>query len=246
VAGVVVTHGTDTLEETAYFLQHVLAPAKPVVLTAAMRPATALDADGPRNLLDALLLARHPGAQGVVAVLAGQALAADELRKLHTWRLDAFASDGGPVATVADGRVRVLRPWPQSAALGLQALPTDVAHWPRVAVLPSHAGIDGALMSAIVQTLQAQGVDGLVVAGTGNATLHGALRAALQEAQAAGVVVWRATRCPLGPLLGEDEAAPPAADGLSPYQARIALMLALMAQRQRPAAERRKLRPPSA
>jgi L-asparaginase len=89
-------------------------------------------------------------------------------------------------------------------------------------------------------------VDGLVVAGTGNATLHGALRAALQEAQAAGVVVWRATRCPLGPLLGEDDAAPPAADGLSPYQARVALMLALMAQRQRPATERRELRPPSA
>jgi L-asparaginase len=71
VGGVVVTHGTDTLEETAYLLQRVLAPAKPVVLTAAMRPATSLQADGPQNLLDALTVAREPGAQGVLVVLAG-------------------------------------------------------------------------------------------------------------------------------------------------------------------------------
>ena len=84
--GVVVTHGTDTLEETAYFLQRVLAPAKPVVMTAAMRPATALLADGPQNLFDAVTLAREPGARGVLAVLAGQVLPGAELRKQHSRR----------------------------------------------------------------------------------------------------------------------------------------------------------------
>src|SRR5438067_359079 len=72
VAGVVVTHGTDTLEETAWFLQRVLAPAKPIVMTAAMRPATALQSDGPQNLLDAVMVARTPGARGVAVVLAGR------------------------------------------------------------------------------------------------------------------------------------------------------------------------------
>jgi len=92
IAGLVVTHGTDTLEETAWFLQRVLAPAKPVVLTAAMRPATALLADGPQNLLDAVTVASWPGARGVVAVLAGRVHGARDVRKVHTYRVDAFAS----------------------------------------------------------------------------------------------------------------------------------------------------------
>ena len=80
VAGIVITHGTDTLEETAWFLQRVLAPAKPIVLTAAMRPATALQSDGPQNLLDAVCVARSAVASGVVAVLGGQVHGAGDLR----------------------------------------------------------------------------------------------------------------------------------------------------------------------
>src|SRR4051812_7667013 len=98
VAGVVVTHGTDTLEETAYFLHRVLAPAKPVVLTAAMRPATALSPDGPANLLDAVTVAESDGARGVSVVFAGAAWGASGLRKVHTLQTSAFAgSDCGPI-----------------------------------------------------------------------------------------------------------------------------------------------------
>ncbi len=119
VCGVVVTHGTDTLEETAWLLQQVLAPAKPVVLVAAMRPATALSADGPQNLLDAVAVARTPGARGVVAVLAGRVHGAGAVRKVHPYRLDAFSSgDAGPLGVVEEGALRRFADLAQRHAAG--------------------------------------------------------------------------------------------------------------------------------
>ena len=233
VCGVVITHGTDTLEETAYFLQRVLAPLKPVVLTAAMRPATALLSDGPQNLLDAVRVARRPGGSGVVAVLAGTVRGAFDVRKLHTYRLDAFSSgDAGPIAHIEEGRLRQHRPWPQGQAIGLARLPIDAASWPRVEVLMSHAGADGRL----VKVLRAAGVRGIVVAGTGNGSLHHALEAALLAAQADGIKVLRSTRCPQGGVIEADADVPtplvrpglPSAGSLTPAQARIELMLSLM------------------
>jgi L-asparaginase len=228
VAGVVVTHGTDTLEETAYFLQRVLAPAKPVVMTAAMRPATALLADGPQNLLDAVALASEPGAVGVVAVLAGQVHSAFDLRKSHTQRLDAFGSgDAGPIGVMEAGRLRRFRDWPRGTPLGLAVLPGG--DWPRVEIVCSHAGARGALVDGLV----AQGVDGLVAAGTGNGTLHHALEAALRRAAAQGVVVRRATRVAAGAVLATGSQADdwPVSGALSAVQTRIELMLDLMAGR---------------
>jgi L-asparaginase len=232
VCGVVVTHGTDTLEETAYFLQRVLAPAKPVVLTAAMRPATALLSDGPQNLLDAVRVACTAGASGVLAVLAGTVHGALDVRKLHTYRLDAFGSgDAGPIAHIAEGRLCQHRPWPQGEAFGLARVPVDVATWPRVEVLMSYAGADGRL----VRALRALGVQGIVVAGTGNGSVHFELEAALLEAQADGISVLRSTRCPQeGVLEGSvgpaDTTRPrlPSAGHLTPFQARIELMLSAM------------------
>ena len=162
VGGIVVTHGTDTLEETAYFLHRTLRADKPVVLTAAMRPATALSPDGPRNLLDAVTLARTPGVRGVVAVLGGQVLAGAELRKLHGWRVDAFsAGDAGPLAWVEDGIVRVLRDWPRGEALREELPDLDPSHWPVVDLVTSHAGARGAVIDALV----AAGAQGIVIAG---------------------------------------------------------------------------------
>ncbi len=227
VAGLVVTHGTDTLEETAWFLQRVLAPAKPVVLTAAMRPATALQSDGPQNLLDAVVVARAVGAHGVVAVLGGQMLGARDVRKVHPYRIDAFsAGDAGPVGVIEEGRLRRFRAWPQhGAALGVAVLPTDATAWPFVAIVTSHAGASGAVISA----LRAAGVRGLVVAATGNGRVHRELEHALLEAQRDGVQVLRSTRCGNGRVLDAETPALPSADDLTPAKARVELMLRLLA-----------------
>lgn len=227
VQGVVITHGTDTLEETAWFLHRVLAPTKPVVLTAAMRPATALLADGPQNLLDAVTLAGHAGARGVMAVLAGAVWGAADVRKLHPYRVDAFGGgDAGPLAWVREGQVQALRPWPAGQALGLPVVLTPVSQWPRVEVLVSHAGADGALVSALL----ALGARGLVVEGTGNGTVHHLLEAALRQAQAAGVPVLRASRCQGGGVVGDPAGALPSAGELTPARARVELLLRLLAQ----------------
>lgn len=226
VAGLVVTHGTDTMEETAFFLQSVLAPVKPIVLTGAMRPATSAGADGPQNLADALAVAASPLAQGVCVAFAGAVHGAQDVQKLHTYRLDAFSSgDAGPIAYVEEGRLRLLRAWPQGAVLReLQTLRAP-ADWPRVEIVLNHAGANG----AIVQSLLRDGIAGLVVAGTGNGTLHHALEAALLQAQRQGVAVRRTSRCPQGRVIVHGDAGLPAADGLSPVKARVALMLELMA-----------------
>src|SRR3990167_328161 len=113
VDAVVITHGTDTIEETAFFLQTVLRPAKPVVFTCAMRPATALVPDGPQNLVDALAVASHPGAQGVVLVCAGKIHSAADVSKVHTYRVDGFDSgDAGPLGCGSNGLVQLSRPRP--------------------------------------------------------------------------------------------------------------------------------------
>ncbi|MBW8721080.1 MAG: asparaginase [Polaromonas sp.] len=232
VQGIVITHGTDTLEETAFFLQTLLAPAKPVVLTCAMRPATALVPDGPQNLLDAVAVARHAGAHGVVAVCAGVIHGAVDVQKAHTYRLDPFSSgDAGPIGYVEEGAVRLLRNWPEPQAGYVQKAIKNIAKLagpadlPRVEIVMNHAGVSG----AIVQALRAQGVQGLVVAGTGNGSLHQELEAALLEAQAAGIKVVRASRCLNGRVLPTPADQIPDSEGLSPVKARVKLILQLLA-----------------
>ena len=233
VQGIVITHGTDTLEETAYFLQAVCRPHKPVVLTCAMRPATALAPDGPQNLLDAVAVARHPGAHGVVAVCAGTIHSAFDVQKVHPYQLDAFSSgDAGPMGFIEEGRLRMSKNWPKWPLTHVgRALPAieSIANWqiwPRVEIVMSYAGAS----AAIVEALVAQGVRGLVAATTGNGTLHHALRDGLLRAQAAGIKVVRASRCVNGRILPLPGDALADSDGLSPVKARVELMLELMAE----------------
>ncbi|MGO4395169.1 asparaginase [Variovorax sp. M-6] len=234
VAGIVITHGTDTLEETAFFLQSVLAPSKPVVLTCAMRPASALAPDGPQNVRDAIVVAATPQACGVVAVCAGTVHGALEVRKVHTYRLDAFDSgDAGPLAYVEEGAVRQLRCWPAAdpAARTVFDRIADAATWPRVEILASHAEARGTLVDALLEERRrgaVEPVQGIVLAATGNGTLHHALEAAALRAQAEGVAVVRATRCAEGRILPRPGQSLRDAGTLSPVKARIALMLELL------------------
>ena len=230
VVGVVITHGTDTLEETAYFLHRVLAPHKPVVLTGAMRPASSLQADGPQNLRDAVAVARIAGARGVLVAMAGTVHRGAEVRKAHPYRLDAFSSgDAGPLGRLEEGQLRQLRDWPSADPLGLDTLPADPAQWPRVAIVTSCAGSGG----WIVDALRGAGVRGIVVAATGNGTVNDALETALAAVQATGIAVLRSTRCGDGRIVpgGQHRAdAWPSAGALTPVQARIELMLQLLAE----------------
>ena len=239
VRGIVITHGTDTLEETAFLLQRVLAPARPVVLTCAMRPATALAPDGPQNLADALAVAAQPGASGVLAVCAGRIHAGSQVRKVHHYRLDAFDSgDAGPLGLVEQGVCTLFRPWPgapEKHDVTLCQRLLDLP-WPRVECLYSHGGADGWLVRALLAQQQLQGMEGkeslrgLVVAGTGNGTLHADLLPALHEAQSLGIRVWRVTRCASGRVAGDagSDANGIAAVCLPAPQARLALLLELI------------------
>lgn len=234
VAGIVITHGTDTLEETAYFLQRVLGPSKPVVLTCGMRPASGLAPDGPQNLRDAIVVTATEGAHGVTAVCAGTVHSALDVQKVHTYRLDAFSSgDLGPVGYVEEGVVRCARNWPSTPVETAEAAIKKIAneHWPRVEIVLSHAGVSG----AVVDALMAHGamapddpLRGLVIGATGNGTVHHALEAAARRAQAAGISVVRATRCAEGRILPQSGQTLRDAGALTPVKARIALALELL------------------
>lgn len=229
VVGIVVAHGTDTMEETAYLLHRVLAPGKPVVLTGAMRPASSRQADGPANLVHAVALAREPGAHGVLVTMAGTVHGAADVRKVHPHRLDAFGSgDVGPLARFeADGHLRRLRAWPTGEALGIALLDAEPAAWPVVEIVTSHAGASAALIDALVRN----GVKGIVIAATGNGTMHEAIEQALRDAAWSGLRVLRATRCGDGAIVEPDHPPPewPSAGALTPAKARVELMLRLMA-----------------
>ena len=225
VAGVVITHGTDTLEETAWLLQRVLAPRKPLVLTAAMRPSTALLADGPQNLLDAVRVAHGGVGHGVLVVFAGLVHAAQDVQKMHSYRVDAFASaDAGPLARIEEGRLYPLRDWPEGLALGLEQIEREAAAWPWVEIVTSHAAAQERAVLALWQA----GVKGLVIAGSGGGSVHEDIKPALAQALAGGVAIALASRCAVGPVHAHVPAGWRVYPGLNAVKSRIALTLELM------------------
>ena len=215
VQGVVITHGTDTLEETAYFLQAVLQPTKPVALTCAMLPANAPDSDGPANLQDALAWVQKPAAKGVTVVCAGQVHAGDAVQKSHSHQRNPFTS-------------QPLGSHPSDLQVPTVAQTLACKAWPRVELVLNHAGADGRMVRALMAHDAPQG---WVVAGTGNGTLHHDLQAALLEAHKQGSQVLRASRCAWGGVQTRDADVLPHAGALTAVQARVALLLHLIAQR---------------
>ncbi|WP_354681242.1 asparaginase [Cupriavidus plantarum] len=228
VAGIVITHGTDTLEETAMFL-HLTQPCPiPVVLTAAMRPSTSLSADGPLNLLDAVRVAAHADARGkgVLVVINQQIHAGRDAAKAHTSAVNAFVSpSGGPLGFVQDDYVRFQRaPLPAIAPLPVPSA------WPMVEIVGSYAEPS----RVVVDALAAAGVRGIVVAAAGNGSVHEVLGGALADAARQGVAVVRASRTGAGHV-ALPASARAAVGGflsaldLNPYKARVLLLLLLAA-----------------
>ena len=242
VRAVVVTHGTDTLEETGFLLQACWPQGKPVVLTCAMRPADAPDADGPGNLRDAIAVASTPGLSGVMMVCDGQVFEGHVFQKVMTEGVQPFGAEpGGSSGVYREGRYRSLRQADRSGAYPLMT-PHELSQvlscavWPRVEVVMNHAGADGLLVSALLgsgpSSDNAPSVRGIVLAGTGQGTYSERLGAALKQARAQGVMVWRSTRATWGvvrPVAGEEFPGVP----WTPVKARVAMMLNLITGRVR-------------
>lgn len=232
VVGLVITHGTDTLEETAYFLHRTVHATKPIVLTCAMRPASALHADGPQNLRDAILLAQQSQLQAVVVACDGAVHSAQDVQKDHPYRTAAFSSrDNGVLAWIEESEIRQVRAWPVADNRPEKAiqklLDTSIElNWPRVEIVMNYAGCDGALVQALLHP-QYQ-LQGCVVAGTGNGTLSQGLIAQLKNARQQGVKVWACSRCALGRVVGNVSEGVDEVIGLSAVKARVELILQLL------------------
>ncbi|AHG93645.1 Asparaginase/glutaminase (plasmid) [Gemmatirosa kalamazoonensis] len=229
LAGVVVTHGTDTLEETAYFLDLTVADPRPVVVTGAMRPSDGVGIDGPANLLAAVRIAASPASRGrgTMVVLNDEIMAARDATKLNTVRPDAFAAPYRGDLGVADPERVVFHREPHRAPTFDLA---GVSELPRVDVVYAYVGADGAAVDAFV----AAGAKGLVVAGAGRGGTPSAMRQAIDRAMANGVVVVDGSRVGSGSVpVGEGvsrRGSGPAMVGtgdLNVQHARVLLMLAL-------------------
>lgn len=226
LAGIVITHGTDTLEESAYFLHRLFSPVKPVVFTAAMRPSDALMADGPQNLLDAVYLAAQDDARGVMAVMLGKVMSAEDVRKTNGYDINAFeCGDAGVLGLMIGGQLRRFRDWPTCQPVGVHILPRDVKKWPDVAIWLSYTNSSIKGLEALCKS----GIDGLIIGGTGNGTVHDLLLPVIREAMAHGLMVYRASRCLRSGVVGEAEL--PSAGPLSLVQARVEIMLIELAKR---------------
>ena len=230
-AGVVITHGTDTMEETAYFLNLTIKSNKPVVLTGSMRPSTALSADGPRNLYNAVACAVAPESkgQGVLLVLDDRILSADDVTKTHTLHVSTFQSPNyGPIGYMYGGKPIFVRSSHKRHTLHSEFDVHAINDLPRVEVILGYAGANDLFVQAAVQA----DVKGIVYAGMGNGNPPTDVIDALGDAAKQGIVVVRAARLPSGPStqgneVDDDLFGFAASWMLNPQKARILLMLAL-------------------
>jgi L-asparaginase len=235
VDGIVVTHGTDTMEETAFFLNLVVKSDKPVVLVGSMRPSTAVSADGPLNLYDGVAVAADPNAKGrgVLVVMNDSIHGAHSLTKTSTTAVQTFMSpQRGLVGVSTYGKNDYYNNPEWKHTTGSEFDVTNVTKFPRVDIVYACEDMSPDLIDAAV----ANGAKGIVIAGVGNGNMNKASLEAAERAAKKGVVIVRSSRVATGAVgrnveVNDDEMGFVASDELNPQKARILLMLALLKPR---------------
>ena len=229
--GIVITHGTDTMEETAYFLNLTVKSDKPVVLVGAMRPSTALSADGPLNLYNAVVTAsdKQSTGKGVLVVMNGSILGAESVSKMHTTGVETFqAPNAGALGYVLNSQVvynqSPLKKHTTESVFDVSGL----KKLPKVGIVYSYSNID----ADMVEPMLKNGYEGIVHAGVGNGNIHCNVFPVLEKARKQGIQVVRSSRITSGPTTLDNEVDDAhyefiASQQLNPQKARILLMLAL-------------------
>ncbi|ENT5868395.1 type II asparaginase [Campylobacter jejuni] len=230
IDGVVITHGTDTMEETAYFLNLTIKSDKPVVLVGAMRPSTAISADGPKNLYNAVALVANKEAKnkGVMAAINDKILSARGVVKTHSLNVDAFSSpDFGDLGYIVDGKVffynNVTKAHTKNAPFDVSKLTS----LPKVDILYSYSN-DGSGVAA--KALFEHGTKGIVVAGSGAGSIHKNQKDVLKELLKKGLKVVVSSRVVAGCVAvsdSDEKLGFISAEDLNPQKARVLLILAL-------------------
>ena len=227
--GVVITHGTDTMEETAYFLHLTVRHPQPVVIVGSMRPATSLSADGPFNLYNAVALAAAPDSQnkGVMIVMNDYILSADDATKEHTVNPNAFASPNyGYLGYMRDGDPVFFRGSRGKHTVTSEFNISGHKEFPKVEIVMSYAFSSSVAINALIDS----NVDGLIISGVGHGNYNRPIAEAIEKANSKGIAVVRSSRILKGGVdLAAEEYNPkfPVAFYKSPQKARILLMLAL-------------------
>jgi len=228
---VLITHGTDTLEETSYFLSLVTKSDKPVVMVGSMRPATATSADGPGNIYNGVAVAASPQAKGrgTLVALNDEFHYARNVVKTDTTSVQTFRSlNRGPAGVVHTGKVQWFQPMDRKLGIASEFAVDGLDKLPRVDIIYAHANMSPDLIDSAVSN----GAKGLVIAGVGDGNMTSAALDAVTKAAKAGVVVVRSTRLPMGLTLrnnevDDDKLGLVASGELNPPKSRVLLQLAL-------------------
>lgn len=230
VSGIVITHGTDTMEETAFFLSLVVGSGKPVVLVGAMRPSTAISADGPANLYNAVVTAASPASRdrGVLVCMNGKVYGAADVTKTNTTSVETFQSpNSGAIGYIHNGEVRYYH----TSCAGVNTPYFDIdglKSLPKVGIAYGYSNVEGDVVDMMID----KHYKGIVYAGVGNGNIHKNVFPELEKARKDGIIVVRSSRVPTGATTLDAEVDDNkyefvASWSLNPQKARILLMLAL-------------------
>lgn len=231
IDGIVITHGTDTMEETAYFLNLTVKGDKPVVLVGAMRPSTAISADGPLNLYNAVVVAADKASKGkgVLVAMNGNILGAADVSKMNTVSVETFqAPNSGALGHVLNGKVTYTASPEKKHTTQSVFDVSQLDKLPKVGIVYGYSNIDADMVAPMLEN----GYQGIVHAGVGNGNIHKNVFPVLTDARKKGILVVRSSRVPAGPTsldaeVNDAEYQFVASQGLNPQKTRVLLMLAL-------------------